>query len=96
MHELLQGPTNSIWNKALRNEWGRLAQGNNHGVTPTDTIEFIEPSQVPAGRKVTYVSFVYDHRPLNKEPWILRLVVGGGTNIYETDAGSTASNLIKT
>jgi len=29
------------WERALSNEWGRLAQGNIHQVQPTDTIEFI-------------------------------------------------------
>ena len=58
-----------IWEKALSNEWGRLAQGNDHGVVPTNTISFIHRHEVPMDRDVTYASFVCDHRPLKTEPW---------------------------
>ena len=58
---LLQGPTEKIWSKALINEWGRLSQGNDRDVASIYTIEYIEPSQVPTGCKVTYVSFVSDN-----------------------------------
>ena len=61
MDNLLQESTKNIWNKALSNEWGRLSQGNDHGVATTDTIEFIDPSQVPTGRKVTYIRCVCNH-----------------------------------
>ena len=48
------------------------------------------------GHKGTYVSFVYDHRSLNTEPWRVRLTVGGNKLPYEVDAGSPAYNLIET
>ena len=38
MDNLLQGLTKNIWNKALRNEWGRLSQWNDRGVVSTDKI----------------------------------------------------------
>ena len=38
---LLQGPMKETWQKAISNDFGRLAQGNIHGVLVTDTIEFI-------------------------------------------------------
>ena len=53
-----------VWNKSLGNEWGCHAQGNIHCLKATDTIEFIPITQVPANAKVTYASFVCDHRPL--------------------------------
>ena len=34
-----------IWEKALSNEWGHLAQGNCHGVIPTNTISFIQKTK---------------------------------------------------
>ena len=76
MDNLLQGPTKNICNKALSNEWGILSQGYYHGVASTDTIEFIEPSQIPTVRKVTYITFVCDYRPLKTEPWRVLLLVG--------------------
>ena len=58
---VLKGPDHEIWNTALSNEWGRLAQGNQHGVKSTDTIEFIPKTQVPSNKSVTYATFVLDY-----------------------------------
>ena len=41
LSKLLKGPHKKIWNKAFSNEIGRLANGNIHGVSFTNTIEFI-------------------------------------------------------
>ena len=83
------------WNKSLSNEWGRLAQGNIYGVQATDTIEFIPFSQLPTTAKVTYASFVCDHRPLKPEPFRVRIVVGGDKLMYEYDAGSPAASFLE-
>ena len=85
-----------IWEKALSNEWGCLAQGNCHGVIPTNTISFIHKNEVPMDRDVTYTSFVCDHRPLKIEPWRVRIVVGGDRLSYSHDAGSPAASLLET
>ena len=62
MEDLLNGPDGtSIWDKALSNEWGRLAQGNIYGIKHTDTIEFIHQSEVPKDKKVTYAGCVCGH-----------------------------------
>ena len=66
-----------VWEQALSNEWGRLAQGNKFGVQPTDTIDFIAKTDITIGKDVTYASLVCDHRPLKIEPWRVRIVVGG-------------------
>jgi hypothetical protein len=80
MDTLLQGIDGINWSQALCNEWDRLAEGRLGTVKGTRTIEFIHPSEVPNGRKVTYGSFVYDHKPLKPEPPQVRLMVGGGIN----------------
>ena len=51
----------------LSNEWGRLANGNKHNVKATNTIEFIERTQVPQGKKVTYATlfWIIDHLKMN-------------------------------
>ena len=73
LDKLLNGKDSETkWFPALSNEWGRLAQGNDSGVESTNTIEFISYSEVPADRKVTYVSFVYDRWPLKDEQWRIR------------------------
>ena len=93
---LLRGDENAKWTKSLSNEWGRLAQGNIHGVKATDTIDFIARSDVPQGRQVTYGSFVCDFRPLKTEPFRVRLVVGGDKLDYPDDPASPAAGLIET
>ena len=79
--QTIDGLLNSIdratWTKSLRNEWGRLAQGNVHGVTGTDTIEFISKKDVPTGRRVTYATYVLDHKTLKTEQNRVRITVGG-------------------
>ena len=66
--KLLKGPTcDIIWDNTLSNEWGRLTQGNIHGVNATETINFIPYSDLPLKQPVTYASFVCDHRPLKTE-----------------------------
>jgi hypothetical protein len=70
---LLAGSNHDVWNQALSNEFGRLAQGNDAGVRFTDAIDFIAKSEVPKGCDLTYASFVCDHRPLKSDPWRIRL-----------------------
>ena len=38
---LLKGDMSDIWKNSVSNEFGRLTQGNKHGVTFTDTMDFI-------------------------------------------------------
>ena len=94
---LINGPdATTKWLPALSNEWGRLAQGNDTGVEATDTIQFVAFSDVPIDKKVTYASFVCDYRPLKKEKWRVRLVVGGDKLEYTQDSGSPATDLTET
>jgi len=93
---VLQGPDKAIWEKSLSNEWGRLAQGNKHGVRSTDTIDFIHKHEVPQDSSVTYASFVLNHKPLKTESHRVRITVGADKLPYDDDAGSPASNLLET
>ena len=63
--------------KAVSNELGRLTKGNKYGVGFTDTMDFIPRSAVPAGRDITYATFVFDYRPLKDEKYRARIVVSG-------------------
>jgi hypothetical protein len=93
---LLKSTKRDVWLKALSNEWGRLAQGNDYGVSATDAIEFISRSEVPKGRDVTYATFVCDHRPLKSEQWRVRIVAGGDKLSYTDNPASPATNLLET
>ena len=59
-------------------------------------MDFIHPSEIPPNEKITYASFVCDHRPLKPEKWRTRLVTGCDKHPYYDDAGSPAASLIKT
>ena len=48
---LLRGPTKAIWEKALCNELGCLAQGMKGRVRATDTVKFIAKHEVPKKNK---------------------------------------------
>ena len=72
-------------------ELGRLAQGNMHGVTSIDTIDFILQSDVPKDQKVTYAQFVCGHRPLKSEPNRVRCVVGGNKLDCDIDSGALSN-----
>ena len=80
----------------MSNEWGRLAQGNDHGVRSTHTTDFIQQHDVPAGRDVTYATYVLDYQQLKDKPHIVRITVGGNRLPYPDDAGSPAANLMET
>ena len=93
---MLNGSNKLIWEKSLSNDWGRLAQGNIHRVRPTDTIDFVHKHKVPTDSKVTYASYVCDYRSLKEEPFRVRITVGGDKLLYDSDAGSPATNLLET
>ena len=93
---LLCGPDKDIWSRSTSNEFGRLAQGNDFGIEGSDTIQFIAPHQAPTDRKVTYASFVCDYRPLKKEQYRVRFVVGGDNLSYDDDVGAPGASLLET
>ena len=68
---------------------------NYAGVKSTNTIDFIAHTDVQQRKKVTYASFVCDHRPLKDETWRIRLVIGGDKLPYESDSGSPATDLLE-
>ena len=87
---------NKKLNQALSNEFGCLTQSNYNNVRCTDAMDFIHPSEIPPNEKITYASFICDHRPLKPEKWRTHLVIGGDKLPYYHDAGSPDANLIKT
>ncbi|KAI2504487.1 Reverse transcriptase (RNA-dependent DNA polymerase) [Fragilaria crotonensis] len=99
---LLRGPDSLIWSKSLTNEWGRCTQGlkkfrsASEQIIGNNTMVFIFPSQVPAGRKVTYANFVCTMRPGKAEPYRIRMTVGGDRLDAYQDVRSPAIGLTDT
>ena len=74
---LIQGPDKDIWVKALANDFGSLAQGvKDRMPTGNSTIFFINPSEIPAHKKVTYSRLDVYIRPLKEEIYRVRITVG--------------------
>ena len=57
MGSLLKVDNSIRWYGGLSNEWGRLSQGNDHGIKGTDTLVYIQNKEIPKDRKVTYGFF---------------------------------------
>jgi hypothetical protein len=83
MDSLLRGSDSKIWTRSLSNEWGRCMQGvgkkrpESERIVGNNTMFFIKPDQVPAGRKVAYVTHVCTMRPGKSEVYRVRKAVGG-------------------
>ena len=95
LDKLLHGPQSNIWQVALSNELGRLAQGINN-VEGNDVLDFIPFKEVPSGRIVTYANMVCDIRPLKTEKYRVQLTVGGDRLQYPDDTTSLAATLLET
>ncbi|GFH54654.1 hypothetical protein CTEN210_11130 [Chaetoceros tenuissimus] len=83
------------WKRSTSNEFGRLAQGV-RDIKGTNTIEFIQKSDVPMNKKVAYCNMICDYRPLKTEAHRVRMTVGGDVLPYDDDAGSPAASLLET
>eukprot|EP00957_Ditylum_brightwellii_P033688 2553309-Ditylum_brightwellii.AAC.1 len=57
----------ALWEKTFAKELDQLAQGK-CGYTPTNTIPFIQKTDMPAGRRATYDQIVCDYRPQKADP----------------------------
>jgi len=100
---LLRGPDSQTWTRSLANEWGRCTQGItkqrpvlDEQIAGNNTMFFIRPNQVPAGRKVTYASIVCTMRPGKSEVYRVRITVGGNRLDAYQDVRSPAVGVTDT
>jgi hypothetical protein len=76
--------------RGFGNEVGRLFQGI-RDIPGTDTCFFINLTNIPRDRQITYVKTVFDYKPHKKEKERVILTVGGDRLDYSgDDANSTA------
>jgi hypothetical protein len=68
-----------------RIEWMRSTANEINRLYNTNTIRFIQRSNIPKGRKVTYGSFVVDIKDHKEEKERTRLTVGGDQIEYPGD-----------
>ena len=95
-HLIANPKTRAVWQRAFGNKLGRLAQGMPGRVEGTNTIFFIQKSDIPADRRgnVTYVGYVVNYREEKEDKYRFRLVVGGDRITYEGDAGTPTAELL--
>jgi hypothetical protein len=65
-----------LWKQGFGNEAGRLSQGI-RDIPGTDTCLFVELTNIPKDRNITYGKIVCDYKPHKKEKERFRLMVGG-------------------
>lgn len=58
-------------------------------------VDNISKSEVPLGRIVTYANFVYNYRSLMREPYRIRLTVGGNKLECTDGVASPAASLLE-
>ena len=97
IQQLLKHPKYSKdWSTSSANEFGRLAQGIGGRVKATNTIFFIDKTNVPRDRfkDCTYRKFVCMVRPQKAEPNQTRLTVGGNRINYPGKVGTPTADML--
>jgi hypothetical protein len=100
--EYRQLSTSSVgtrWQLAFCKEWGRLFQGfraeeQEHNVQGTSTCQLIHPSEIPPGKKATYIRIVADYREHKADPYRVQCTVGGNLIDFPGDKSTRAADLI--
>jgi hypothetical protein len=70
-----------LWKQGFGNKVGRLFQGI-HDIPGTDTCFFVELTNIPKDRKITYGKIVCDYKPHKKEKECVRPTVGRCRNFH--------------
>ncbi len=90
--ELSQCSEGPLWQHSNADEIGRLAQG--HGEEKgTNTMFFIKVTDIPKGRKATYLRVVAALRPEKANPRRVRWTVGGDCIEYPDDVSTKTADL---
>ena len=94
--QLLSHPDyKEVWSTSSANEFGRLAQGVGSRIKETNTIFFVNKTDVPADRRkdVTYGKFVCEYKPNKTEKERTRFTVGGDKINYPGDCSTPTGDL---
>jgi hypothetical protein len=93
-HDPILGPT---WVPSMSKEIHRLAQGKPGITKATNTIFFLDHSQIrniPKDRTVTYARIVIDHRPQKEDPNRVRITVGGNLINYPFELTTRTTDMV--
>jgi hypothetical protein len=81
-----------LWKQGFGNEVGCLFQGI-RDIPGTDTCFFVELTNIPKDRKITYGNIVCDYKPHKKEKERVRLTVGGDRLDYSGDVATSTEDI---
>jgi hypothetical protein len=81
-----------LWKQGFGNEVGRLFQCI-CDIPGTDTCFFVELTNIPKNRKITYDKIVCDYEPHKKEKERVRLTVGGDRLDYSGDVTTSTADI---
>jgi hypothetical protein len=81
-----------LWKRGFDNELGGLFQGIRY-IPGTDTCFFVELTNIPEDRKITYGKIVCDCKPHKKEKERVRLTVGGDRLDYSGDVATSSADI---
>jgi hypothetical protein len=81
-----------LWKRGFGNKAGRLFQGI-HDIPGTDTCPYVELTNIPKDRNITYGKIVCDYKPHKKEKECVRLAVGGDRLDYSSDVATSTADI---
>jgi hypothetical protein len=81
-----------LWKRGFGNKVGRLFQGI-RDISETDTCFFVELTNIPKYRQITYGKIVCDYKPNKKEKERVRLTVGGNMLDYSGDVATSTADI---
>jgi hypothetical protein len=91
--DLMKDPSlQPLWKRGFVNEVGRLFQGI-RDIPGTDTCFFMELTNIPKYRKITYGKIVCDYKPHKKEKERVWLTVGGDRLDYSGDVATSTADI---
>jgi hypothetical protein len=81
-----------LWKRGFGNKTDRLFQGI-RDIPGTDTCLFVELTNIPKDRKITYGKIVCDYKPHKKEKERVRITVGGYKLDYSGNVSTSTADI---
>jgi hypothetical protein len=81
-----------LWKRGFGNEVGHLFQGI-RDIPGTNTCFFVELTNIPKDKQITYGKIVFDYKPHKKEKERVRLTMGGDMLDYSGDVATSTADI---
>ncbi len=92
--DLLKTAERDKWYDGCSKEFARLCNGRKKDNTKaTNSIRFKRPSELPKGKKATYLRICANYRPQKEDPYRIRFTVGGNLVNYRGETYTPTSDI---